>query len=195
MSLEASQTSSELWTVQPKISQLAQWTSRIILRILGHYGALWGVFKRDISKSIQANPIVPHNAPYFPPLTLFILRGPHVQPGKRRDAKSRSQQGQVIQFVSDSGPDAAKCRRLLREDFKHIVSVPCTSYSLYLLIEDVLDLPFFQDHVCLHDQLISLIYRIITLDNRRPFNTKGVVIGGRLDLENGNTWHIVVTPI
>ena len=87
------------------------------------------------------------------------------------------------------------CRRLLREEFDHIVAVPCTSHSLDLLIEDVLDLPFFQDHVCLHDQLISLIYRIITLDNRRPFNTKGVVIGGRLDLENGNTWHIVVTPI
>ena len=34
---------------------------------MGHYGALWGVFKRDISKSIQANPIVPHNAPWLPP--------------------------------------------------------------------------------------------------------------------------------
>ena len=32
--------------------------------IMGHYGALWGVFKRDISKSIQAYPIVPHNAPF-----------------------------------------------------------------------------------------------------------------------------------
>ena len=50
----------------------------------------------------------------------------------------------VIQFVSDSGPDAAKCRRLLREEFDHIVAVPCTSHSLDLLIEDVLDLPFFQ---------------------------------------------------
>ena len=30
---------------------------------MGHYGALWGVFKRDISESIQAYPIVPHNAP------------------------------------------------------------------------------------------------------------------------------------
>jgi len=39
---------------------------------MGHYGALWGVSKRDISKSIQAYPIMLHNAPYFLKHTLCL---------------------------------------------------------------------------------------------------------------------------
>ena len=63
MSTEASQTSSELWTVQPKISQLAQWRSRIILRILGHYGALWGIMGRFQKGYFKIHSGKSHSAP------------------------------------------------------------------------------------------------------------------------------------
>ena len=49
----------------------------------------------------------------------------------------------VIQFVSDSGPDAAKCRRLLMNEYTHILGVPCVAHSLDLLIEDFFKLPYF----------------------------------------------------
>jgi len=49
----------------------------------------------------------------------------------------------VIQFVSDSGPDAAKCRRMLMNEYPHIIGAPCVAHSLDLLIEDILKVPFF----------------------------------------------------